>query len=343
MKTRMLYLTGARRLEIIEEEVPPVGDKQILIRTISSGLCHSDVPNYLGVSAKGVNKLGNRTMAEKVVYPAAIGHEPMGEVLEVGKGVTRFAPGDMCGGAKTGAFGDYLVGDEKIFFPIPKETRDIRHCLIEPLACVVNIVKAARVNFADYVAVIGAGMMGLMTIAGLKNSGARELIAIDLIPERLELAQSFGATKTICPATDDVEQAIFDITDNHGADVVIEITGSLKGLSTAGAIVRNANYFGYQGRGRILIPSLYGKPEEWSPKLGYDLMFKSPEIISAHPWYSMDVNEDARQAVWAYDKGILPLDKVITHEFELTEAQTGFEMMANADKRFLKGMVTFNL
>lgn len=341
MKTRMIYLTGPKQLEIVEEEIPVVGDNQILVKMISSGLCHSDVPPYLGISAKGVNRQGNRTMAEKVEYPAAIGHEPVGEVLEVGKNVKRFKVGDLCGGAKTGSFGDYIVADEKIMFQIPKGTRDVKHCLVEPLACIVNIVKAAKVNFGDYVAVIGCGMMGLMTIAALSKSGCRELVAIDLLQDRLELAKKFGATYTICPRTQDVDQEVYDLTRNHGMDVVVEITGSLKGLSTAGAIVRNADYFGYQGRGRILIPSLYGKPETWSPKLGYDFMFKSPEIISAHPWYSMSVEEDAEQAVWAYDKGILPLDEIITHEFKLEDTQKGFDFMANADPSFLKGCVIF--
>ena len=339
MKTRMLYLTGPRQLELREETVPKLNDNQILIRTISSGLCHSDLPPYLGISAKGVNRQGNRTMAAEVEYPALIGHEAVGEVLEVGSGVTRFKPGDLCGGAKTGVFGDYIVSDERIFFPIPKGTRDVKHCLVEPLACVVNIIKAANTLFGDYVAVIGCGMMGLMTVAGLSRSASRKLIAIDLLADRLELARQFGATDTICPVTEDVDQAIYDMTGNHGVDVVIEITGSLKGLSTAGAIVRNADYFGQEGRGRILIPSLYGKPETWDPKLGYDLMFKSPEIISAHPWYSKDVYTDAEQAVWAYDKEILPLERVITHEFSLEDTQKGFELMANADPSFLKGCV----
>lgn len=341
MKTRMIYLTGPKQLEIVEEEIPVVGDNQILVKMISSGLCHSDVPPYLGISAKGVNRQGNRTMAEKVEYPAAIGHEPVGEVLEVGKNVKRFKVGDLCGGAKTGSFGDYIVADEKIMFPIAKGTRNVKHCLVEPLACIVNIVKAAKVNFGDYVAVIGCGMMGLMTIAALSKSGCRELVAIDLLQDRLELAKKFGATYTICPKTQDVDQEVYDLTKNHGMDVVVEITGSLKGLSTAGAIVRNADYFGYQGRGRILIPSLYGKPETWSPKLGYDFMFKSPEIISAHPWYSMSVEEDAEQAVWAYNNGILPLDEIITHEFALEDTQKGFDFMANTDPSFLKGCVIF--
>ena len=70
-------------------------------------------------------------------------------------------------------------------------------------------------------------------------------------------------------------------------------------------------------------------------------MFKSPEIISAHPWYSMNVAEDMEQAVWAYDKGILPLDQIITHEFQLEDIQRGFECMATSDPAFLKGCVVF--
>ena len=78
-------------------------------------------------------------------------------------------------------------------------------------------------------AVIGCGFMGLMCIAGLKADNLGSLTAIDFVDEKLELAKKYGATHTINPAKENLEDVMYDLTNGKGFDIVIEITGSLKG------------------------------------------------------------------------------------------------------------------
>jgi len=121
--------------------------------------------------------------------------------------------------------------------------------------------------------------------------------------------------------------------------VVVEITGKIGGLALACDIVRNASMFGFEGRGKILIPSLYAGKQVWESSLGYQLMFKSPVLHSVHPWYSRDYLEDGRRGVWGYVKGILPLDKLITHEFKLEDIEKGFEAAETGVDHYIKGIV----
>ena len=287
MKRRVVIQTAPKKLEIISEEIPVLGATDVLVKVVSIGLCHSDVPQFLGQSSMGgTDHHGRRMMVSPLTYPMYIGHEPVGVVLEVGSDVKGISVGDYVGGSM-GGYADYTVTDQKRCIPIPKTVDPLKYCLPEPLTCIANILQCASPEFGDYVAVIGCGMMGLMTIAGLKNSGASELIAIDLSAERLTLAKKYGATHCLL-ASGDVDEQVYEITKGRGCDVVVEITGSLKGMKTAAQIIRYAEMFDYTGRGKLVAPSLYGKAETWDPETGYNLMFRAPIIHSAHPWYAID-------------------------------------------------------
>ena len=194
-------------------------------------------------------------------------------------------------------------------------------------------------EYGDDVAVIGCGMVGLMTLAGISWSAAREVIAIDLVESRVEWAKKMGATKTINPGKAKVTAEVQEITHGHGVDVVIEITGKIPALEMAGDIVKPASLLGYEGRGKILIPSLYSGRQVWESSLGYQLMFRSPILHSTHPFYSRDYKEDQRRGLWGYLKGILPLNLIVTHEFSLEDTAKGFEIAETGADHYIKGIV----
>ena len=339
MKRVSAVLTRPEHFELVEEEIPVVQDDEVLIRVISSGLCHSDVPNYYGWGGSVSDRFGNAKYKPGVTYPIRIGHEPIGEVIETGKNVTQFKPGDFVGGCIFNAFSTHLISPASNLSYLPPDTRNLKYCLAEPLMCVCNIVKSADPQFGETVAVVGCGMMGLMTIAGLRKSGAKEIIAIDFEGSRLKLAEHFGATVCINPREDDLDQIIYDVTENAGVDVVVELTGRLSGLKTAASIVRIPEYYGWRGRGKILMASLYGKEDVWDPETGYYLKDRSPVLLSTHPWYSLDINKDLENGIWAYISGLMPLDEIVTHEYPLEEINQGFKDMLSGDPGFIKGII----
>lgn len=346
MKRRVAKLVEPMKFEIVEEDVQPLKEYDVLIRLISSGFCHSDFPEYQGISALKRSEDGTRSKETEIEFPRPIGHEPVGVVEEVGNRVERCKVGDTIGGPIGGAFATHLTLNTltSAFTVIPPDTQDIKRCVAEPLGCCSNIARAAAPQLGDFVAVIGCGVMGLLTISGLARSGAFEIAAFDLQDSRLELAKKYGATATINPEKLDVEEAVNEITGGHGMDIVVEITGRMAGFTLACKIVRSNKqaysiYRGTPGQAKILIPSLYAKPEPM--EAGYDLMIKSPIIHSTHPWYSPDVAEDLKRGVECYRKGIFPLNELITHEIPFEETGRGFELLETGDQGFLKGIAVF--
>ena len=340
MRRTTAYLTEAEKFDFIEEDIPALAPDDVLYRTLSVGLCHSDIPAYLGESEIVRSEHPYPSMRRGVKFPTVLGHEPVCVVEDVGSAVTKFKPGDVVTGLISNAFSTHIVNKTDGVVKIPRTSKRIEYCLGEPLGCIVNIARAAAPEYGDYVAVVGCGMMGLLTINALRSAGLKEIIAIDLLDSRLENAQNYGAT-AIVNAKENVEQRCFEITNGNGVDVVIEIAGNLKGLNTATSIVRIAERYSYRGRGKILAASLYGRVEQWDPNIGYNLMLRAPIIHATHPMYAMDLEDNIRKGVDGYVNGTLPLDEFITHEFKFDQINEAFALMKSNDPSYQKGVLLF--
>lgn len=330
MKARIAKMVAPCKIEIFEEEIPEPQEGEFLVKVIACGLCHSDVPFYRGKKDPTRRSGGAASAESGSIFPYPIGHELNGVVEAVGPGVSGFKMGDRVGGLVFASFATHVmcrVGSHvgKIAEGVPLDTT-----LAEPLMCITNIVRAANPEIGDYVAVVGTGFMGLLTIAGLSHCPVREVIAIDLVEERLQLAKEMGATKTVNPKKQDPVAAVTEITGGHGADVAIDITGRYAGLALATKIIKPR-------RGKILAPSFYAEPE--MVDIGPELLSKVPIIHSVHPGYSQDYARDVEAGVWAAQKGIMPIEKLITHRFKLDELNKAFETLVSNPPGFIKGVV----
>jgi threonine dehydrogenase-like Zn-dependent dehydrogenase len=341
MKRRVAQLVGPKQFEVIEEELQPLKANEYLVKILSVGLCHSEIPAYLGKSTIAVNNKGEYIKDEDMRYPIQLGHEPIGIVEEVGKDLQggEFKVGDYISGMISPSFASHVIVNPAMAYcaKVPKDMRNIEYCLGEPLMCISNIVRATAPGFGDYVAVVGCGMMGLTTLSGLAKSAAFELIGIDLVNSRLELAKKYGATQTVNPKEVDAVKTIKEMTNGKGVDIAVEISGGMAGFSLACKIVKGGTTTSFGARAKILIPSLYGIPQMMDA--GYDLMYKSPIIHSTHPFYSQDYMDDLRKGIEGYKRGIFPLDSMITHEFKLEEIGKAFEMLEHPTPDYFKGVV----
>ena len=351
MRNIRAYVVEPCRIELVETEIPKLTSTQVLLKTISIGMCHTDLPTFLGTSGRSVSKHGlQRIGVDPPVFPAALGHEPVAEVVEIGKDVKNFRVGEIVGGFG-GQFNEYFVIDDttRTFCEIPKDGgKPVKYCCAEPLGCIVNIVKQASCKYGESIAVIGCGFMGLMTIAGLRKSAAKRLVAIDMLDNKLELAKKYGATHTINPKEGDMDDLAYELTEGKMFDVVVEITGSLRGLETAGKIIRSTQREGmmsfdgtYVGPGKILIPSVYSKEEVFPKSLAFNLMTRTPVLLSTHPTFDPRPRENMQEGIASYFDGRLPVDEFVTHEFAFEDIQKAFEMLAHPDPSYVKGIVTF--
>ncbi len=351
MKVRKAMVVAPRKIEIVEEELPKLAPNQALLKTVSVGMCHTDLPTFLGERGNVMSKHGFVRMGVgEPVFPTDIGHEPVLQVVEVGSEVKNWKVGQYVAGFGPGGFRDYTIIDDdyRMFAVLPEMDKPQKYCLAEPLGCIVNIVREASCKYGENIAVIGCGFMGLMVIAGLRKSGAKKLVAVDILDNKLETAKKYGATHVINSLKGPADDAAWELTDGKFFDVVVEITGSLKGLETACSIIKQPHEGGmdqfdgtYRGVGKILIPSVYGKGETFPLGMAFNLMVRTPILVSTHPTYATRPRENMVEAIESYVDGRLPCDEMITHEFPFENIQEAFEMLAKPVPEYIKGVVTF--
>ena len=354
MKTTVATIVAPRKVEFVEETLPPVGDNDMIIKMDAVGLCHSDMPGYVGSSIVAASKYGYRE-PRPPQYPVVVGHETVATVVEVGKNVKKFKPGDKVTGRVRQCYRTYMhIPDADEFAPtiqlfkIPPTDKDYLCCLSEPLECVVNIVRYANPEFGQNIAVVGCGAMGLLTIAGLKNSAAKRIVAVDVIDEKMGIAKEFGATHTMNPSkTENISEAAYLLTEGKFFDVVVEITGSIRGLDTAMQMIKYTHKDGhgvnqYMGSGKVLLPSVYSREETFPARLGFNMMVRTPMMLNVHPTMAVDPMSNEAEGIAAFIDGRLPMERMITHRIPFRQVATALEYLVEAPADYIKGIVTFD-
>jgi len=311
VRGRVAYLVERGRLELREEEVREPRGSEILVKVRACGICTGDLYAFLGYPVW-------------FSLPAALGHEAAGEVVEVGPSATRFRRGSRVAVLGGPGFADYLVVDESYAEPVP-EGVPFEHAIGEPLACAVNGVRLAAPRFGDTVAVVGTGFMGLLLVQALSRVGLERLAAVDLRDERLELAAEFGADTLLNPSRDDLDRAAAEV---GGFDVVIEATGSPKGVDAATRLVKR--------RGRLCIFSYHPQPVPVDMRV-WDA--KGLEVLMTNPNRAEDMRLCLRVAMRMLARRVFRLDKLVTHTWPLSEIQRAFEYAATKPSDYIKGVI----
>ena len=238
---RVASLVGRRKFQLDEAAIaaPAPGEVQLEVRAV--GICGSDVHAY----SEGA--IGDLTCS----YPMVLGHEPSGVVVAVGPGVTGWAPGDAaaaepahyCYHCDLCLRGRHNLCRRLRFLSTPGEpgffrdrvnlplanllrlpaTLSLAHAtLVEPLAVVLHSLTLAPPRLGETAVVIGAGPIGLLTIAALKRAGVGRLTAIEPLPHRQELARAMGADTTMTGPAGDVARAINQDSGERGVDLVFD-------------------------------------------------------------------------------------------------------------------------
>ncbi len=347
MKSTFAVVTGPKKIEFVEEELPVLGPHDILIKTDAVGLCHTDLPIYEFDQYFGTSRHGYRE-SQPVPVNCKIGHEPVGTVLEVGSEVTKFSLGDKVSGNYTQAFATYrVVPDDSLLVRLPKMKQDYRFCVVEPMGCVTNIIHHIFQDRVETIGLVGCGYMNLMVMAALQNTGIREIVAFDLEDSRLELAKKFGATTVINSAKEDYVDIVYQLTGGQFLDCVVEMCGSLNGLLTACRTIKFSRTDGqlrgrYNGRGRIIITSVYSRQEMFPVDLANEIVLRGPILDASHPMTGENMLYNDVEAVQKFAAGEIPLDQMISHTIPFHDLTVGMEWLAHPPKDYIKGVVLFD-
>lgn len=244
---KVMIYEGPRRLKV--DEVPdfPLGENQIRVQTMYSGISHGTEMNvYRGVAPFFRRKQGEGRLfrdaetKEKWTYPIKscdpgvwyMGYANVGKVIEVGSNVKDLIVGDIV--YSHSSHQSQLVMDQHGAIKLPENIKPEYGVFFTNLMTTFNGILDTRIKLGDTVVISGLGVLGQLLIQMSKMSGAFRVIGVDVFEKRLRAALENGADYVFSPKTcDDVALEIRKLTGMKGADVVIEVSGNPKALNEA--------------------------------------------------------------------------------------------------------------
>jgi alcohol dehydrogenase len=340
-------------LSIQTVELDPPGRGEVLVKIGAAGLCHSDLSVINGDRPRPT--------------PMALGHEAAGVIEELGEDVSDLAVGDhvvmvfmpSCGhcmpcaegrpalcepgavanGAGTllsgarrlhcdgvdvnhhlgvSAFAEYAVMSRrsviKIDPALPLHEAALFGCAV--LTGVGAVVNTARLQPGQTAAVIGLGGVGLASVLGAVASGARQIVAIDLADDKLGLARQLGATDTVNARADDAAEQIRALSGG-GVDVAFEMAGSARAMELAYKITR---------RGGMTVTAGLPPPNATLALPLVNLVAEERTVMGSYIG-SCVPTRDIPRYVGLYQRGRLPVDRLMSGVLTLDEINEGFDRL----------------
>lgn len=312
---KIAVLTGPREFRLQEEPRPQPQPDEVVVQVAACGVCTSELDMWEG-------KAGQQ------IYPRYPGHEASGVIVDVGKEVKGFAPGDRVAVWAPGrGFAEYLVVKAKYCFPAGDLPLDL--ALAEPLACAVNTVELANISLGDDVVIIGAGFMGNLVQKLVAMQGPRHLIVADTRADALERARRLGATHVINVTKESLPEAVKSLTDGQGADVAFEVVGAQAPLNLLGDVTRMS--------GKVVIVGFHqGEPRQIP--LGY-WNWMAFEILNAHFRDEATILRGMRIGMRLLTSDRLQLEGLVSHRFRLPEINDAFLAAHEKPEGFVKSTI----
>lgn len=318
--------TGAWMIDV---PVPKIGESDLLIKVKQASICGTDVHLYKW------DEWARKTLP----VGSTIGHEFVGEIVEMGSAVKGFSLGQRvsaeghitCGHCRFcqtgkrvlcpntigigvnrhGCFADYVAVPQENIFVVPDDISDDMACIYDPLGNTVHTALSADLVGKD-VLITGAGPIGLMAIAVAKQAGAKRVVITDVNPYRLDLAKKMQADGCVNVATESLEEQMETLGITSGFDVVLEMSGSphvMDQITTVSA----------HGASIILLGLLPAEAMiNW-----HQVIFK---MLTLKGIYGREIFNTWYQATNMLQSG-LDITPVITHRFSADEFEKGFEVM----------------
>jgi len=299
---------------------PVCGPNDVLIHVQHAGVCGTDL--HIADWDKWAQG--------RIRPPLVLGHEFAGDIIEVGEAVkAEFAPGQLvtaeghitCGHCmqcrtgnghicqktqiigvdRAGAFAEYIAMPATNVMRLDGIPPEIG-AIMDPMGNAFHTVLTADIP-GSVVLILGCGPIGCFAVGIARAAGARAVIAVDINPARLALANAMGATRALRPG-EDVAAAVLELSDGNGADVVCEMSGAPPALHEAFDLVR------YGGRVQLLgIPSV-----EVPVDFATEIIFKG---ITIYGVIGRRMYETWNQMQRFLRSGLFDPTPVITHRFPL--------------------------
>jgi L-iditol 2-dehydrogenase len=250
---KSLLLSEYSHLEIADLPLPSAGEDEVLVRVEACGICGSDVHGYDGSSGRRIP-------------PIVMGHEAAGTVASVGADVKNYFQGDRvtfdstvycgkcdycargqinlcdnrqvigvsCGDYRRhGAFAEYVVVPERILYPLPADFSFTDAAMLEAVSVALHAVKVSQAVGGETALVIGAGMIGLLTLQAARAAGCARVLIADVDASRLDLAKQVGAEEILHCSGAELVAEVLRLTNGKGVDLAFEAVGRNETVAAA--------------------------------------------------------------------------------------------------------------
>ncbi|HAM80898.1 zinc-dependent alcohol dehydrogenase [Ornithinibacillus bavariensis] len=333
------YVVDECKVEIKDIDVPRIKDNEVLIKVKTVGICGSDLHLYKGTHAFRKP-------------PVILGHEVAGDIVEVGKNVTKFKVGDRvtvephigCGGCEycekdlvnlclnkkapgtpgwIGTFAEYFNAPEEVVYKIGDNISYELGTLIEPLAVAVHAIDRISVSEKDTIAILGSGTIGLLTLVAAREAGYKNIICTDTQQFNLDMALQQGATLALNPLEVDVVEKVKEFTNGRGVDVALVCAGAPGIVDQASSMTRR--------RGEVGIVAMI---TEKIPVNTYNFVFNEISLFGAMTYETKDF-EKATEMV---NEG-LDLNAFITQRLPFAETEHGLSILDEKKENVVKVII----
>ena len=312
-----------------DQEVPEVGPNDVRIRVRKTAICGTDVHIYNW----------DHWAQETIPVPMTVGHEFVGEIVEIGSHVAGFREGQRVSGEghitcghcrncragkrhlcrntkgvgvnRPGCFAEYLVIPASNAFPLPDSIGDDVASFLDPLGNATHTALSFDLVGED-VLITGAGPIGCMAVAIAKHVGARHVVITDVNDYRLDLARQLGATRAVDVRTQKIKDVMKELGMTEGFDVGMEMSGNAQAFRD---LLAHMNHGGHV--------ALLGIPPEEVAIDWNEVIFKGLVLKGI---YGREMFETWYKMVSMLQSG-LDISPIITHHFAADEYEKAFEVM----------------
>lgn len=324
---------------------PPLSPSEVRVKTLFSGIsAGTELTQYRGSNpylSKRFDPESRLFFDDRpaLAYPLkGVGYEQMGEILEVGSAVSTVRVGQRIWGS-WGHRSHAAIAESVAAPRVLSPSTDPRLGIFARIGAIaLGPVHDADIHLGETVAVFGLGMVGLIGLQLAKLSGAK-VIAVDGIDRRLELAQSLGADGVVDFRRQNPAQAIKERTQNRGADVSLELSGSYTALQEA---IRATAY-----NSRVVAAGFY-QGEAAGLRLAEEFHHNRIELVSSqtqgisprlgHRWDRLRLEQTVMDLA---QQGRLELLSLISHRFALSEASQAFALLDQQASQTLQVILEF--
>lgn len=315
-------ITSPKKYDIEDIEIPSISDGQCLIKLEKWSVCGSDIRHAYG------------PVHPEEEYPMRHGgacHECAGTIVESKS--DKFKVGErvivLPGANGPGGLVEYYPGDEGRMALVPDHGDLGEWILCQPSGTVLYSCQQMGTILGKDVVVMGQGSIGLSFTAICARAGARKVIAVDPLDYRLEWGTKFGATHTINPDKDDVDEALSEITGGRLADISVEASGFPDALSAA---IRGATK-----HGKVIIFGIQAGPTGKKTEIDTSIFMRNaPTIIPTSGAGSGDPIGHIDRMIALKDRGWWNPGEMKTHEMNFEEVQGAYDQYEQYEDGIVK-------